>query len=102
LTSERIRGQWRSPRRGGILKVVAEPPVGRTAMNRLLTRRLTGARCELVVGLSSAAPLLLACTAMVLIVLPDLLPARAFVLGAALATGWGVVGAVAWQALRRR
>jgi hypothetical protein len=71
-------------------------------MNPLLTRRLTGARFDTLVGLSAAAPVLLACTGMVLIVLPDLSSTKAFVLGAGLAAGWGILAASAWAGLRRR
>jgi hypothetical protein len=71
-------------------------------MNRFLTRRLTGARFDTAVGLSASAPLLFACTALVLLTLPDLRPAQALLLGACLALGWAVLGAAAWKGLRRR
>jgi hypothetical protein len=45
---------------------------------------------------------MLACTGLVLMALPGLDSTRAFVLGASLAVGWGVLAATAWGELRRR
>jgi hypothetical protein len=71
-------------------------------MNRFLARRLTGTRFDTAFGLSASAPLLFACTFLTLLVLPELTPAKALVLGAGLALGWAALGAAAWRGLRRQ
>jgi hypothetical protein len=70
-------------------------------MRRLLSVRVTQRRIDgpaaLVVGVS----LLATCTALVLLMLPELSRIATFVLGAAVGAAWLVLAQVAWQVLRR-
>jgi hypothetical protein len=70
-------------------------------MRRLLNARVTAKELDEPVSLIAAVLLLIAGTALALLMLPELHPRTTFFLGAAIGVGWLVLGQVAWG-LRRR
>jgi hypothetical protein len=69
-------------------------------MRRLLSARVTTKELDEPATLIAAVLLLLACTVLALLMLPELHPRTTFFLGAAVGMGWLVLAQVAWR-LRR-